>query len=297
MGLHLTPLRVANEPPRYSAKAKRAHAHVNAMKDKAFRVLDNTIYTSVGYCIYCGATTRLEREHILPFALSGTSTLPQSTCRDCATITGSFEQAVLRGPFWPVRVYRDLKSRTKHRDAPTTLPLTVVRNGEEQIIVLKIKDYPTLIHFPLFAPPAHLTRSTDYKCGITISGIASILFGPRPDDVAKSLGATELKVTANYQPVAFARMIAKIAYAFAAAERTTDDLDGEPFVLPALLGQANDIGRWVGTLTKPFETHSGQLHRIIVHYDKEKGLLIAEVQLFADSQTPSYGVILGKLKP
>ena len=33
-----------------------------------------------------------------------------------------------------------------------------------------------------------------------------------------------------------------------------------------------------------------------VHEDGERGLLIAEVQLFADSQTPSYEVILGKLK-
>ena len=171
-----------------------------------------------------------------------------------------------------------------------------MRDGKEQAIELKIDDYPTLLHFPLFAPPAHLTRSPEYKTGIVISGIASVLFGPRPDDVAKSLGATELKLTANSQPVAFARMIAKIAYAFAAAERATDDIEGQPFVLPAILGQQDDIGRWVGTLTRPIEAHPGELHRIIIHHEKEKGLLSAEVQLFADSETPSYGVVLGNLK-
>lgn len=267
------------------------------MKDRGFRVLDNSSYAPVGYCIYCGATARLETEHILPFGLGGTCTLPQSTCRQCATITGSFERAVLRGPFQPLRVYRRLKSRTKHRDAPTTLPLTLVRNREEQTIARKVEDYPLLVHFPLFDPPAYVTRSTEYKGGITISGIATIRVGPHPDDVARSLGATQLKLTTDLQPVAFARMIAKIGYAFAAAEGTIKDLEGERLLLPALLGQTNDIGRWVGTLTNPFETHSGYVHRIGVHYDNEKGLLIAEVQLFADSQTPSYGVILGNVRP
>ena len=271
-------------------------SYPNDMEDQTSKVLNNTSYPPVGRCIYCSATDGLEKEHILPFGLRGTATLPESTCRTCATITGTFEQVVLCGPFWPVRVYRDLKSRTKHRDAPSTRPLTFVRDGKEQTIELKIDDYPTLLHFPLFAPPAYLTLSPDYKSGIIMSGIASVLFGPRPDDVAKSLGATELKLTANCQPAAFARMIAKIAYAFAAAERATADISGDPFVLPAILGQGDEIGRWVGTLTKPIEAHAGELHRIVIHHEKEKGLLSAEVQLFADSQTPSYGVLLGKLK-
>jgi hypothetical protein len=267
------------------------------MGDQGSKVLNNSSYPPVGYCIYCGTTDHLEKEHILPFGLSGTSTLPESSCRDCANITKAFEQAVLRGPLWPVRIYRDLKSRTRHRDAPSTLPATVIQDGRERTVELKMEEYPILVHFPLFAPPAYLTRSASYKAGIHLSGIATVLLGPRPDDVAESLGADELKLTASYQPVPFARMIAKVGYAFAVAERATDDLDGEPFVVPAILGRADDIGRWVGTLTKPFETHPGQLHRLLVHYDREKGLLIAEVQLFADSQTPSYGVILGRLRP
>ena len=266
------------------------------MNDVTTKILDGTSYAPVGRCIYCGATGELEKEHILPFGLSGTATLPKSSCRTCAQITGSFEQTVLRGPFQPVRVYRDLKSRSKHRDAPKTLPLTFVRDGREHTIDLKIDEYPTLLHFPIFAPPVYLTGNTEYKSGILVSGITSVLFGPRPDDVAKSLGASEVKITADSQPVAFARMIAKIAYAFAFAEGAIDDIEGAPFVLPSILGTADDIGRYVGTLTKPIETYVGQLHQIVIHYEKEKGLLRTEVRLFADSETPSYGVILGTLK-
>lgn len=133
--------------------------------------------------------------------------------------------------------------------------------------------------------------------GILVSGVVSVLFGPRPDDVAKALGASEVKIKSDSQPVAFALMIAKIAYAFAFAEGAINDIDGESFVLPSILGRSDDIGRWVGTLTQPIETRAGQLHRIVINYDRDKGLLIAEVRLFADSETPSYGVVLGKLRP
>lgn len=74
------------------------------------------------------------------------------------------------------------------------------------------------------------------------------------------------------------------------------DLDGDPFVITAILGDKDDIGCWVGTITKPVETHPDHLHRILLHHDNVNGLLLAEVQLFSDSQTPSYGVIIGKLK-
>ncbi len=266
-------------------------------EDKAsLKHLDNTRYTAVGRCIYCGTVDNLTDEHIMPLALNGTAILPHSSCRGCAKITGRFEQIVLRGPFWPVRVFRDLKSRTKHKDAPSALSLRAVRNGRDDTIELPIGEYPFLLHFPLFPPPAYLGNS-NYSNGILMSGLASVLFGPRPDDVAAQLGATEIKLPSTYQPVAFAQMLAKIAYAMAVAERETDQLDGECFVLSSILGTTDEIGRFVGTLTKPFEKHADQLHRVSLHRDTEKGLLVGEVQLFADSETPSYGIILGKLRP
>lgn len=187
-------------------------------------------------------------------------------------------------------MYRDLKSRTKHRDAQKTLPLTFVRDGKEETVDLKIEEHPTLLQFPVFPRPVYLSGNKEYTSGIHVSIVAEVLFGPRPEDVAKSLGASEVKLTSDSQPVAFTRMIAKIAYAFAYGEGAIDDIDGNSFVLPSILGQTDDIGRWVGTLTKPIEIHDGQLHHILIHYEKEKGLLSSEVRLFADSETPSYGV-------
>lgn len=257
--------------------------------------LNNVSYKPIGGCIYCGATTDLRKEHILPFGLSGTAVLPESTCRRCAQITGQVEQSVLRGPMWAVRVFRDLKSRTKHKDAPKTYPLTILRGDHEEIVELPVEEYPILLHFPLFSPPAIL-EPEGYVSGIRVTGVATVSFGPRPEDVMKRLGVTTIRTSQKQEPVGFARMLAKIAYAMAAAEDHLSSIKGQAPVLPAILGETDDIGRWVGTLTQPFRKYGGLLHRVLIHRNVEKGLLIGEVQLFSDSQTPSYGVILGSLR-
>lgn len=257
--------------------------------------IDNKVYKPVGRCIYCGAVDHLEKEHILPFGLSGTAILPQSSCRTCASITGNTEQSLLRGAFWPVRVFRDLKSRSKHRDAPKTYPMHVERSGVLELIEFPIDELPIILHFPLFALPAYMSGSP-LKGAIDVSGLATVNFGQHLRDFAHAHGTQRLQFQQSLDPVAFARVIAKIAYSFAVAEGAVDDMEGTPFVLPAILDRPEEIGQWVGTLTDPIQSHPGQLHRILIRHNLDRGLLWGEVQLFADSETPSYGVILGKLK-
>jgi len=265
------------------------------MTIESIKDLNQIAYPAIDRCIYCGSTNRLEKEHIVPYALNGSAVLPNSTCRECAKITGQFEQSVLRGPMWGVRVLRKLKSRTKHSDAPQTFPLSIIQDGEEKEIQVPLEEYPVLLHFPTFSPPGYMVPN-EYTSGITLTGVATILFGPRPEEVAKILGVTELNHAQDYYPAAFARTIAKIGYSYAVAEGALGRLQGKPLLLDSLLGRTDDIGRWVGTLAQPLQSHSGLLHRLAIHEDHEKNLLIVEVQLFADSQTPSYDIIVGHLK-
>lgn len=72
----------------------------------------------------------------MPFGLGGTAVLPKSSCKSCATITSEIELNLLRGSMQPVRVYRELKSRKKHHNAPSTYPVTFVINGKEQPVEL-----------------------------------------------------------------------------------------------------------------------------------------------------------------
>ena len=93
----------------------------------------------------------------MPFGLSGHAVLPKSSCQLCARIIGQVEPDLLRGPMQPVRVYRQLKSRSRHRDAPSTYPITLIIDGDKRIVELPIHEYPILLHFPVFAPPACLS--------------------------------------------------------------------------------------------------------------------------------------------
>jgi hypothetical protein len=90
-------------------------------------------------------------------------------------------------------------------------------------------------------------------------------------------------------------MLAKIGWAMAVAEGVQDRVDEPSPILRAIRGEVDDIGQWVGTLTGPIRKYPGVLHRVLVHEDHDKEMLIAEIQLFADSETPSYGVILGRI--
>ncbi len=258
------------------------------------KILDNLSYVPIGRCIYCGDTEDLQKEHILPFGLGGTTVLPDSTCRECAKITGQVEQKVLRGPMWGLRIYRGLKSRTKHEEAPKCYPLKIIKNGAEQLVELSINEFPIMLHFPIFEPPAYLNPNA-YKKGILVSGVVTVSFGPRPEEVARTLGAKSISISQDQEPVAFARMIAKIAYSWAAAEGKLDLLRGASPVVSAILGKTDDIGRWVGTVTDHIQKHNGLLHRILIHEDDDRHLLIGEVHLFSDSETPKYGVILGEI--
>ena len=253
-------------------------------------------YSPVGRCIYCGGTENLGREHIIPYALGSIAVLPKASCKRCAKITGGFEQEVLRGPMWPVRVIRKLKSRTKHKDAAKTEPLMVVKDGKEQTIELPLEEYPILLPFLIFSPPA-ITFSSEYTNGIRLIGQATISFGPNPEDVLRKFGASQIKITPRKSyPVSFARMLAKITYSYAFAEGAINALEGDSVVLPSILGERDEIGLWVGMVDKSIKSSKGLLHRLVLIEDRKQNLLIAEVQLFADSQTPNYCVILGKLK-
>ncbi|QXE91641.1 HNH endonuclease [Geomonas subterranea] len=257
--------------------------------------IDGKVYAPVGYCIYCGSTENLQKEHIIPLGLSGTAVLPKSSCPQCARITGNQEQVVLRGPLWAVRVYRDLHSRTKHRDAPKEYPLTIERNDIEEVISLNANEYPILLHFPVFTAPA-LINPEGYTSGIRLDGIATVSFGIEPEDVARKLGATALSITQKNDPVSFARVIAKIAYSTAFAEGALAGVSDTEAILPAILGETDNIGKWVGTLPGQAEKFDGHLHRVTLHRDIMAGFLIAEVHLFSDSSAPRYGVILGTLE-
>jgi hypothetical protein len=196
-----------------------------------------------------------------------------------------------------VRVFRGIQSRTKHRDAPKTKVLDVTRkNGAKESIELGFAEAPVVYAFPVFAVPG-LLDPDGYESGIRVAGLASYAFGPTPEHIAEQLDLANLIFTEKHKYTEFARMLAKMAYSSIIGQATEVGVDSfvpDQGLLSAILGETDDIGRWVGTLTKPFERHDGLLHRIRFGTVGNTDMVMAEVQLFADSGTPHYGVVLGR---
>ena len=258
-----------------------------------FEHLNHKKFGPLDECIYCGSKESLTEEHIVPYGLGGTGSIPRASCRACAVITGRYEQYVLRGPFWAVRAYLKLNSR-RPQEAPKTLPLGIVRGESIETVELALADHPLMVAFPQFGVPSSVTGS--HSKGIRLKGLYSYNFGKPIADVLRDLGADDVRLTQRYKLVPFAQMIGKIAWATAAAKGNLDKIDRTSGVRDALIRFPDDIGRWVGTFTDPPVKHARMLHRIEIKEDYERGLLCADVQLFADSETPAYGVILGTLR-
>src|SRR6185503_11800414 len=170
----------------------------------------------VGRCIYCPSTSSLSDEHIIPFGLDGEWVLPEASCGACRDITSTLEQHVLRDMLGVPRIALGLPSRRKER-RPTTLPLTIVDAGGERTIDLSFADHPTIALFPIFGPPSELTGE-HLPRGIGVrGGMAAQVGGPPAEEWAERFKRLRVRTSSVYQPVSFARLLAKIAYGVAVA--------------------------------------------------------------------------------
>jgi hypothetical protein len=255
--------------------------------------LNNRKFHHIDGCIYCGSRAELADEHIIPFGLGGSAVLPNSSCQNCAKITGRIEQFVLRGEMWGVRSALGLSTRNK-KESPKELPIKLIKNGNTQEVMLPIERHPVILNFPIFVPPGIVTG--EIPKGITFRYMVMVGFGKPLKDVLRDEGADDAQFTHKYKIPEFAKMLAKIGWAMAAAEGLLDRIERTETVLDAFMNENSSIGYWVGTYQGQLKKNSGTLHTIRFEEKKDLGLLVAVIKLFSFSQTPEYSVVLGRIK-
>lgn len=255
----------------------------------------------IGQCIYCGSRGSLTDEHIVPAGLDGNYVLPKASCHDCARTTSGFESKVLNS-IRDLRAGIDMGGR-RRKSRPRTAPLTLVSRGIEILHRLAFREHLLPLMLPVFPEPGCFTRDQP-KQGIDLIGLRIIKFGQEPNTIAAQQGAEGIKIEARMHPVEFARMLAKIGYCYAVAHWGLDAFS-EVFVLPAIRGQTDDVGHWVGTYIRdhPKSDDPTLIHQLEVIADSgglHNGVPIthalAHIQLFANSPSPVYRVVVGKLR-
>jgi len=248
---------------------------------------------NIGKCIYCLTSSHpLQTEHIIPYALNGPWILRRATCEKCAAITSSIELIILRGSLNLFRAGLDFQTRRKEL-RPTTWTLPVTRDGTEEIWTIPTTEYPVFLDLPVYELPAHQTGKTIER---GINYVAHPLVIPNFQSVSEALknrGVTSFTLKNTWEPHAFARFLAKVAYGFAVSFYGLDNLQ-EAYVLPYILDEnQSDIGRYVGSdTTKP---HEGK-HFYEIDLFRRGLEIIERIRLFGTLPVPDYIVVVGRLR-
>jgi len=250
-------------------------------------------FPPVGQCIYCGDRDQLSGEHIIAYSLNGTATLPRASCPKCATITSRFELTFARGPAHAMRAAFGFKSRKG--EYPASFPLLMVIRGVRQEIHVPLAEFPLILQLPLFEPlPAFLRGQR----GVPITSKETVLVSLRENtsptvllqEIGRRYRAEGIEVP-RVDHKSFARLIAKSAYALAVAEFGITNIR-EKFVVPAILGEADDLGTWVGS-SRPLAGEQAEHITQIKTFTTPAGesVIVVLMKLFAALPAPGYVIV------
>lgn len=246
---------------------------------------------TIGKCIYCGTTAEpLQDEHIVPYGLNGPWILREASCPKCAAITSAFEGSVLRGFLKEVRSALGFKTRRKKLQ-PKTFSLSVTRDGKEEVIEVTKEEFPAPLALLIYEPPAHLS-GRPYEKGVNVTGVVLVqTAGPSIQSTLEKRGASGLSTSLTWSGNQFERLLAKIAYGFSVSYVGLDKL-AEVYVLPAILGMKDDLGRWLGCADT-------RLKRGKYFHEIELSTVGSEIRvrirLFGIFPVPEYLVVVGRV--
>lgn len=259
-------------------------------------------YPAIGKCIYCGTTERrLTKEHIIARAIGGNVTLAAASCapphgvaskkrpQTCSEITRDIEQFC----------FRNMLGHFRHRigfpssQQLSELPLTIIHlNKQMEVRDVAVADHPAMLCVPTFEAPGILTGHD----GTDICGMWSSI--SNPEAVKKFPEGTRVG-RVEFHARTYARMLAKIAHAFAAADAGLDTF--QPLLPDFILGKSDANPNFlIGCFVQNLPAEVGALHRMhleTAQLGDGRRFLVANMRLFAQYGAPQYHVVVGELPP
>lgn len=252
---------------------------------------------SVGRCMYGQEISGLTDEHIVPFGLNGPWVLPEASCKTHRDITSRLERHVQRGPWLAARTVLGFPTRHPN-ERPERFTLYAERTGGEERIEVPPDEHLAPLVFPVFRLPAYLDGRTAIEPVDSWIDERRFLIGQRGTQhlshLSEKYGAKTFSSKTEIRLSIFARFLGKAAYGFAVAQYGLDRI-AEAYVLPAVLGEAGDIFRWVGTAENAVLAGPNVLHRADFAFTA-KGDIIVRLALLSLFGAPEYLVVVGRLK-
>lgn len=248
----------------------------------------------IGECIYCGQTEgKLTKEHAVPYSLNGRWTLLRASCEKHARITGAIERETARCLYPSVR--NVLRMQSRKGNYPESLPVIIRRSGEPEPETIHVprNEFPLYLPTPLFPPPAVLWRKEPkdhFYATLEVLHIA----GPTFKQFSEQRGVAYAGEHINFDPVAFARTLAKIGFCAAIYTLGLAPLSLTP-IRNIILGTDLCIGHWVGCwYGEPVNEMGGGIEIRVKASGHDIHVFI---RLFAQFEAPEYHVVLGPASP
>jgi len=214
---------------------------------------NRTAFQPVGRCIYCGSTTSLEEEHIVPYSLHGHFVLPEASCRLCArVINEQIETPLLREMLLPIRTALGTRTR-KPKDRPRDFGVTLrAADKTERHVRVPVKD-ANIFAFGLNMPEPGILAGRPANTAVECESVLN-LYNPSRTLDAVQPGRSELMQLASFDHAVLLRFLAKVAHGYAVAEYGIDAFD---HLLPScILGVPTKAayGDLIGGDRKPIES-------------------------------------------
>lgn len=244
----------------------------------------------VGQCIYCGRrAVRLTDEHVIPYGLGGRLVLPKSSCKRCAKITGGVEHFVLRKMFSPLRTRLGILHRNKKEQRTHHIKAFKDSSDKFRYETVPIMQAPIVVMGLRLPLPGVLTGTAvaDDVCPGEIWAKIS-------DDAKAGMMASEGLYLGAVHPGNFARMISKIAYAYAVAVLGVKRF--RPFLNDIIRGMSTNYFHYVGGYPNLSEPNLSDKPVIVrLHVPHGTNYVVADICLFPGLGTPQYVVVIGEL--
>jgi len=249
-------------------------------------------YAPLNRCAYCDATDNLSDEHIIPFGLGGELVLPKGSCEKHRKATSKVEDFVLRQYLCPLRSHLGLPSRKPHL-RPDGYPLILKRGAHSWKQKVSLKDHPGMVRFVIFDPPGRVAGRLPVQETYSFRLTTAQIF-PDVDQRLARLGADGFEDNVNVNAMALARVVAKIAHAFAIAELGVDAFE-ETYLNDLISDGAPDWTYWVGGHDRGRVVQARELHKLSFLRRGEDLSVI--VHLFvAYCPRDAYEVIVGRIR-
>jgi hypothetical protein len=253
------------------------------------------LHPPVGRCIYCLASEgKFDDEHIIAYALNGDHVLPEASCKVCATKTGKIEQYVTRVMFGALRATRGMRTRRPKKRPQSFKALAEFEDGRKEIVEVPTGEFPVVLMLP-FLPEAGFFRGDPDDGRLTnISEWWTWRDHDKIEALCRKIGLENGRLTPHeFNLTRLSQMLAKIGHSQAVAELGIDGF--RPLAVDLALGHSVSINHLVGTSpwNRKMKPREESLHKVQIATNKNNGIIMAEIRLFANLGAPTYHVIVG----